>query len=412
MKTIFVIIDGGADRPSSALGGKTPFEFSNTPNLDFFASEGKLGTVYTVDKGIAPQSDIAIACLLGNDPYGSYPGRGPLEALGAGIRLGKNFLALRTNIGTTEGKKLIDRRVGRTLTTNEALELEKAINKEVKLKCRFRYKSTIEHRGALVLYGKFSDQISNVDPAYEKKGSFGVAKRSSSMELQKCEPLSPEAEETAAIINSFMEQSIKLLKNHPVNRSRKRKGLLPANVILPRDAGNKNPSLKKRKGWAAIVGMPLEKGIAMASGISVLNFSYPPIEDTDTYSHLYESLATSIKYSCQLLNKNWKKYSSFYIHFKETDIPGHDDRPLDKVKMIEMIDAGFFTILKEMKGFRLIVTCDHSTPCAMRAHSADAVPVLLYGKGKDSMARFTEANATKGELGNMVGKELLKTLMK
>ncbi|MEM2479928.1 MAG: phosphoglycerate mutase, partial [Candidatus Bathyarchaeia archaeon] len=133
-KLIYVVIDGMGDLPIGELGNKTPLEFADTPNMDLLAKNGKLGLMYTVEKGVAPESDVAVISILGYDPYIYHAGRGPLEAYGAGLDFRDGDLALRCNFATLgEGRRIIDRRAGRDLTTEEASELAEAINRLVKL---------------------------------------------------------------------------------------------------------------------------------------------------------------------------------------------------------------------------------------------------------------------------------------
>lgn len=408
MKTIFIILDGAAGTPDEILGNKTPFEAANKPNLDFLAKNGKTGIVYTVGKDVAPESDVAITALIGYDPYKYFTGRGPLEAFGAEVKLGNEFLALRTNFATLELDRIRDRRVGRSLTTKEANKLADAVNKKVKLPCRFIFKSTTEHRGVLVLYGKFSDKISNVDPAYEKQGTFGIALSDSSNFIQKCRSMDKGAEKTAEIINDFVRQSRIVLETNPVNKARENSGLPVANAILPRDAGNKLPKFPQKKKWAAVVGMPLEIGLAELAGMKILKVKYPSIKSADAYKHIYECLDAEIRDSIKYLKSEWNNYDSFYIHFKETDIPGHDGKPEDKKKMIELIDKTFFSFARTLNA-KIIVTSDHSTPCELKAHSADPVPLLVYnGKDKDNVSGFSEKECAKGSLGKLFGKEVLQ----
>ena len=54
MKGVFVILDGVADEPCEALGGKTPLEAARTPNLDDFARKSKLDYCYPVNELIVP----------------------------------------------------------------------------------------------------------------------------------------------------------------------------------------------------------------------------------------------------------------------------------------------------------------------------------------------------------------------
>src|SRR5271157_4358282 len=112
MKLIYVVIDGMGDLPIEALGNKTPLEAAITPNLDFLARNGKTGLMYSVRKGVAPESDVAVISLLGYDPFTHSTGRGVIEAVGAGMSFDDGDLALRCNFATLgKGKEIIDRRV-------------------------------------------------------------------------------------------------------------------------------------------------------------------------------------------------------------------------------------------------------------------------------------------------------------
>src|SRR3989338_8466363 len=120
MKGILVVIDGLGDLPNRFLGDKTPLEAANTPNMDFLATRGELGRMDTVKPGYIPGSDEGIVSLFGNDS--SYVSRGVLEAVGAGLKVVRGDLCLRTNFATINNLKernIIDRRCGRTLTTHE-----------------------------------------------------------------------------------------------------------------------------------------------------------------------------------------------------------------------------------------------------------------------------------------------------
>ena len=196
MKLIYVVIDGMGDLPIEELGNKTPLEAAETPNMDFLAKRGKTGMMYTVGKGIAPESDVAVISILGYDPYKYSTGRGILEAVGAGAVVKDGDLALRCNFATlTDENRIVDRRVGRNLTTKEAGELSKAINKKVTLELHpvdFRFMSTIGHRGVLVIHNKnnfLSSKITNTDPAYSRAERFSIAETTVQMTLRKCEPL-------------------------------------------------------------------------------------------------------------------------------------------------------------------------------------------------------------------------------
>lgn len=412
---LFIVLDGVADRPCIALENKTPLEAAKTPNLDFLTKNSKLGYCYVVDKDIAPESDTAVISLLGYDPYKNYPGRGPVEAIGAKLKLEEGDIALRCNFGTIVEGKLTDRRAGRSLTTEEASELAEALNQEIKLSKQFLFKNTIGHRGVLIIKGgDLSANITNTDPAYRKEGAIAIAKENFGEKVLQSRPLDKKrsSKDTADLINEFVKQSYTVLKEHPVNLKRKEKYLPQANVILTRDAGTQPQKYwEKKKDWAIFATMPLEKGIAKLAGIN--NLVYEPVKVTgsDTYNNLHKFLLKEIKEIKKHLKR--KFFETYYIHIKETDLPGHDNKPIEKLKLIEIIDKKLFSFIKKLakKGeLKLIITADHSTPCSLKAHSSDPVPVLLYGEGSDNLERFTEEESKKGSLGELKGQELLKQL--
>jgi len=407
-KGIFVIMDGLGDLPSKKLGNRTPLESAETPNLDFLATRGVLGYMYPVRPGYSPGSDEAIVQIFRNDLKNSS--RGQLEARGTGIKVRKGDLALRVNFGTIDSFDLgnvEDRRAGRTLTTKEAKELALSINK-IKFPYKFKFVSTIQHRAVLVLRGNFSEKIAGDDITYQKGSSQEIKK------IVACEPLvnTEKAKLTAEVLNEFLELSYDVLNKHPVNLERKRKGLLPANYLLIRGPGVEKPRLKQYKGWVSAHAMPLEIGFSELSGIKNYSFPYPPLKTLDAYKNLWEGLKKSVKHSIKIIKKNLKRADYFYIHFKETDLPGHDNKPLEKKEMIEYLDKHFFKFLVRlapMNHIRVVVTGDHSTPCKLKAHSADPVPVLFYNNSPPKEKKyFNENQARKGKLGKILGKELFR----
>jgi len=400
MKGVFVVIDGVGDEPCQSLGQITPLQAAKTPNLDVIAKKSKMDYCYPVKKDFVPESSEAVISLLGYDYLDVN--RGPFEALGLGIKLNRGDLALRCNFATIDDLEkghVLDRRAGRTLTTKEAKILAKAINKNVKLPFEFEFYPAVQHRGVLVIRGGFSDNISDIDGDVEDK------------KLKFSEPLDDEDETRLAanLVNQFVRHSYEVLDNHPINVERARKGLFAANVIFCRGAGNVPARFKKIKGkWMALGYMPLEIGIAKSVGMDVYKFRYPKLKSIDVYACLYSGLKYAVKYAVKMLKKYKNKYDYFYIHFKEPDLPGHDNKPHDKVNMIEYIDKYFFSFLKKFIGKnKLVVTGDHTTSCRLKSHTADPVPVLVYPHPaeKESEKRFIEIEGMKGR--GHVGRKLL-----
>jgi 2,3-bisphosphoglycerate-independent phosphoglycerate mutase len=414
-KIVYVILDGLGDRPVAALGGRTPLEAAATPHLDRLAARAQQGIVTTVGEGIAPESDVAVMAILGYDPMVYHAGRGPLEALGADIDFRHGDLALRGNFATGgEGRKIIDRRVGRNLASAEAHALAEAVTAQIEVAdVRVTVVASVEHRCAVVLRprrARLSGQVSNTDPAYARIKGLGVAKATFKDEIEECVPLddSPEAKASAAAVNEFTWKARAILDAHPVNAARRAAGKMPGNLILVRDGGDHLPhvpSLRERFGIAfgCFVEMPVERGIARLLDMGVVG-----VQTAQTPAETY---ATWARTACEVL----PKYDGVYLHLKGPDLPGHDGDADGKRRVIEDIDAHFFgTLLPLLDPAKTIVavTADHATPCELRGHSADPVPLLVAGGDArpDGAGRYTERTAANGALGHIRGVDIVPLL--
>lgn len=421
-KIYYIILDGLGDLPIKELGDKTPLEAGLTPNLDRLAQAGITGLVHPVERGIAPESDVAVISLLGYDAHKYYTGRGPLESYAEGLAVNEGDLALRVNFATAEpaGKKIIDRRVGRNLSTEEATILAKEINSKVTLSdATFEFKNTIGHRGVLVIRGircRLSGWITNIDPAYGKEGVFGVALEKFGNEILEAAPYhgyekDPGAINAARLLNEFTEKSRKVLNEAAINKKRVSIGKMPANIIVSRDAGDrlpKFPPLSENYGikFGSFVEMPVERGIALLTGIDIVDVPARTGHNDIDYS-VWAKIA----------QEKIKEYDGLYIHIKGPDEPAHDGNFAKKKESIEEIDKYFFKNLLEkidLKNSIVCVTADHSTPCKMKSHSADPVPLVISG-GKitpDGSMSFSERAAKLGSLGEILGRELMSLLVK
>ena len=420
LKLIYVVIDGLGDLPIKELDNKTPLEAAETPNLDFLAERGKTGLMYSVKKGVAPESDVAVISILGYDPFKYYTGRGPLEAWGSGMAMRNGDLVLRCNFATLgSGDKIIDRRAGRNLTVEEATDLSKAVNKKVKLTSHpadFEFRNTIGHRGVLVIRSKgkpFSSKITNTDPAYSRVGDISIAEAKVEMVLKKSMPLdqTEEAKISAELVNEFTQKSHVVLDNNEINKRRAAEGKLKANVILARDAGNLLPeffNINEKYGvhFACLADMPVERGIAKLAGMHLVDLP-PPSPD------IKRDCTIRVKKLFDLL----PSYDCFYLHVKGPDEPGHDGNYNLKTQLIAAIDKYLFgTLLPNIRleDYVICVTADHSTPCKLKAHSDDPVPLLISGNAieGDGTLRFSEKACRKGSLGILTrGTKLMPRLM-
>ncbi len=421
MKLIYVVIDGMGDLPTPQFGGKTPLEAADTPNLDSLAKSGQNGLMYTVARGIAPESDVGVISILGYDPFKYSTGRGVLEAIGAGMRFRNGNVALRCNFATLgNGDRITDRRAGRDLETQEATELARSIRNRVKLQslpADFDFESTVGYRAALVIRSRsemLSAKITNTDPAYSKVEGIGVAKPLAEGRLQKCEPMedTPEARTSAKLVNEFVQKSHEILDSHDVNLKRTAAGKQKANVILTRDAGSALPTffnINEKYGvqFVSLADMPVERGISKLTGMAALNLPPPS-----------GNLESDCRLRVRRLLDAISKYDCFYVHIKGADEPGHDGDFQLKTRLISVIDRFFFGEFFQkarIADYIFCVTADHATPCMLKGHSDDPVPLLISGgstKG-DNLVKFSEKECRKGSLGVLPrGSELMPKLMR
>jgi 2,3-bisphosphoglycerate-independent phosphoglycerate mutase len=412
-RLLYVCLDGLGDDPIPALGGRTPLEVADTPNLDRLAERGRTGTVVTVGEGIAPESDIAVFAILGYDPREEHPGRGVVEAVGVGMGFEDGDLAYRVNFATADWPTIVDRRVGRDLSSEEAHALADEVNQKLRLPdATFELRATVEHRGVLVIRsnrGPLSAEVTNTDPAYRKEGSLGVALETFEPTVARCEPLqdTEAARRAADLTNAFVEGSAKILDASEVNAARRAAGKLPANVILTRDGGDHRPRLqpiKDRFGpeWGCFVEMPVERGIAVLLGMTPVDA--PRLTTEAAYARWAELAAEALE-----------GFDALYVHIKGPDVPAHDGRAEDKRDVISLIDRAFFgEVLPRIDLGRTVVavTADHSTSCVRKAHTADPVPLLVAGAGvqPDGTPSFGERACAEGSLGRLRGIEIVPML--
>ena len=392
-KILFIVLDGISDRPCPELGGTTPLAAARTPVLDKLAAEGICGIMDTISPGIRPGSDTAHLALLGYDPHRYYTGRGPLECEGSGIHMEPGMIGFRCNYATVSKEGIVlDRRAGRI---HDTAALSTAIQDGVDLSkfgVEFTFRSGAGHRAALAIKGEgLGHCVTSNDPKNEgiKPLVITAAKKGA------------EHEKTAAVCNEFVRQSTKILFDHPVNRDRVKKGLNPANIVLMRGAGEMGVfepfETKYGLSGSVIAAASLITGIGRAVGLE--HVPVPGITGSQD-SNIAGKIAAA--------QKELERKDFVLVNIKGADESGHDGLAEQKRNFIEKIDA----VLEPLLACRdcIILICgDHSTPCTIKGHSADPVPVIIRGDGvrMDDVVRFDEYSCAKGGLSRITGPALM-----
>lgn len=393
-KVIFIVCDGLGDRPIAALDRKTPLEAAYTPNLDRLAQGGISGAMHTIGMGIKPGSDTAHLALFGYDPKTYYTGRGPFEVAGIGMNVKQGDICFRVNMGTVDNDLLIvDRRAGRIADSSEFARLfdNSRING-----VKFFLKNSVSHRLGLIMRGeKLSANITDADPHKTGVKVLTIKPKDNTIA----------AKFTAQTLNKFLAKSYKKLKTLSLNKKRIKEGKLPANYLLVRGAGiyPEMPSLQEKYGLKAVclAGAGLYKGVGR-----ILGMETPHIKGATGKPD--SNIAAKIIKVKQL----YQQYDFFFVHFKGADTLGEDGDYMGKIKYIEKIDKAIKPLF-QLKHCLIVLTADHSTPCALKSHSADDVPLTIYGENvrDDDVNRFNERDCAKGRLGHITGLNLMPIII-
>lgn len=398
MKYVIVLGDGMADLPIEQLGQKTPLAFAKTEYLDMLSARSEIGMVHTIPDGMAPGSDTANLSVIGYDPKCYYSGRSPLEALSIGVPMKDTDIALRCNIVTIseeegipfEKQTIIDHSSGE-ISTEDCTVLLDAVKKELQNQTYMFYRGTSYRHCLIWDRGK----VVKLTPPHDVLG-------------QVIEPYLPKD----PMLYEMMKKSFEILKHHPLNEERKRKGLRPANCCWFWGAGTK-PLLSDFEGeyqkkGVMISAVDLLKGIAVGAGMD-------NIEVEGANGGLHTNYEGKARAAVKALTE--EGYDFAYIHVEAPDEMGHQGSVEKKVQAIENIDTRVIKTL--MDGFeragtdyRMLVLPDHPTPICIRTHTGDDVPYLLYDSTcpVENNCLYNEEAAAKTGIRVEKGHELIRKL--
>ena len=381
MKAVVLLGDGMADEPLAELGGLTPLEYAETPNMDRIAREGRTGLVATVPEGFEAGSDVANLGILGYDPARYYPGRGPLEAASIGVPLAVDDVAYRCNLVTIADGVMVDFSAGH-ITSAEGAALLTALEPVLP---SVRVVPGISYRNLLVVPGGAGDRGT---PPHDIVG-------------RPIEPYLPVGPDRALLL-ACMAAAEEVFADHPVNRERIAAGKNPATGIWPWSGGRRPalPLFRDRFGveGGMISAVDLLNGIARYAGLEVIRVSGATgYIDTD-----YEGKARAALAALDRLD-------FVYCHVEAPDEAGHMGSIEEKVRAIERVDGILGTLLDGFDG-AIAVLPDHATPIRLRTHTREPVPLAIRGLGRDGSCRFSEREAEKGDLGRLEATALLPLL--
>lgn len=371
MKYLIVVPDGSADDPIDSLGGKTPLEAASLPTMDMLASKGEIGTVRTVPEGISPGSDSANLSVMGYDPRIYLTGRSPLEAAAIGVDMLDTDISFRANFITIDpaGEEdyedyIVKDHAAGDITTEECEELLKSINESFADENLYFHTGT-GYRHCMLL----KKEHPHAHTEYKCVPPHDILDRPAREYLPKGK--------SADFLIDMMRESYDILKDHPVNKARIEKGLNPANSLWIWGQGTRPqlPSFEEKFGVKATVisAVDLIRGIGKFAGISVAD-----VEGADgTINTNYEGKVA------KAIEEYERGQNMVYMHIEGTDECSHQGNLEAKMRCAQYIDGRVVRPLYEYlkssgEDFRILIVPDHRTPLAIRTHSSDPVPFVIY----------------------------------
>ena len=371
MKYLVLIPDGMADLGVAQLDGLTPMQKANKPCMNALAKESMVGIVSNVPDGMVPESDTANMAILSFDPKVYSRGRSPLEAVSMGIDMKDDETAFRCNLVTLsededqyEDRIMIDHSADE-ITTAEADELIKALQEHFGNDERTFY-TGVSYRHCLIWKNRPDSY-----PFMRPHDILGQC-------IKEHLPIAEGGEEYYA----FMKESYEVLKDHPVNQARRARGLRPANSAWLWSPGKKPalPSFKDKWGidGAVISAVDLIKGIGLCAGMRSIDVPGATGNVHTNYDGKAQAAIDAFESGVEFV----------YVHVEGPDECGHRGEIDNKVLSIELIDQKILKPIYEYlanhgEDFKILVLPDHPTPLAIRTHSSDPVPFMLYDSKKE-----------------------------
>lgn len=367
MKYAIIIPDGCADKPIEALGGRTPLQAANIPNMNSVARDGIVGLTDNVPLQFPAGSEIANMTLFGYDPVTYFTGRAPIEAAAQGISLGPNDWAVRCNMVTIADQVMKDFTAGH-ISTAESASLLKSLSEAVG-NPRLQFVPGVSYRNLLIYRGQDGDQ-----PPFSTDTRTRAPHDLTDLSVADDYPRGRGSD----LLAEIMHTSATLFADHPVNQARASQGKsIATNVWLWGLGGSPQlPSFQSRFGLlgAMITAVDLLRGLAALIG-------WDRIEVEGATGYLDTNYAGKGQAAVEALDK----FDIVCVHVEATDEASHEGRHDAKIQALESIDQHIVGPVRQklasLGEHRLIVLPDHPTPCSTKKHCHGMVPMAICGTG-------------------------------
>jgi 2,3-bisphosphoglycerate-independent phosphoglycerate mutase len=386
-KYVVLVPDGCADEPLADLDGRTPLEAASMPALAGLAARSEVGRASVIPAGLPPGSDVGNMAILGYDPARFHTGRAPIEAAAMGVELGPDDVAFRCNLVTLDDASpptMVDFAAGHPTSEQSApiiAALDDAIGGG---RDGVRFHPGVEYRHLCVVPRELGD--AECVPPHDLTGKPAVF------------PVGAAAEKLIALM-----QSSKPI----VADAAARVGSTATQIWLWGQGVRPDlPAFAPRYGVEGRLtsAVDLVRGLGVLTGLEVLDVPGATAGFDNDYAAQRDAALAS------LADRNF-----VLLHVEATDEAAHQGDVREKVIALERWDQDVIGPLTEAldragTAYRILLMPDHATPCAMKTHTSDPVPYLLFDSTHDAAGgQYTERGVEGSE--PVVAYELMRRLL-
>ncbi|MEN8258654.1 MAG: alkaline phosphatase family protein [Thermodesulfobacteriota bacterium] len=399
-KCILIILDGLGDRSHDVLNNKTPLQAAHTPCLDSLAERGANGLFQPVAPGLAPPSENAHFNIFGYPPS-EFPGRGLLEAMGAGIEVADSEVALLAHFVSfaEEDGRLLLAQKRPPAEKKEIAQFARTIRSFAHQDISCRFIPTHDGDGVVILQGDVSPKITDTDPLFEGQALMAPLPWQSHQDHEA-------SQKSAQALHAYLSMCHHTLNGHEANWQRAQKGMPLINGLVTQRPGQNIPHEDFLSRWGL-------RGLSISSGLMYWGLAKYLGMDVGKLS---DSSDPGMDLAQRLKMARSSDHDFIHVHSKAADAAAHTKNPLNKVSALESLDEGLASVVDSLLDDEtvLVVTADHSTPCAgPQIHSGEPVPICVAGPGlrRDQVKMFDEVQCTSGALGSLQGQDFMPLVL-
>lgn len=375
VKYLVLVPDGCADEPVAELDDRTPLEVAAMPALARLAARSEVGRASVIPEGLPPGSDVGNMAILGYDPSKFHTGRAPIEAAAMGVELGPDDVAYRCNLVTLDDANpptMVDFAAGHP-TSEQGRQIIDGLDAAIgNGRDDVRFFAGVEYRHLCVVPRELGDAY--CVPPHDLTGKPAVF------------PVGPAAEK----LDALMQASMPIVAEQAAAVGSAATQIWLWGQGVPPDL----PAFAPRYGVEGRLtsAVDLVRGLGVLTGLEVLDVPGATAGFDNDYAAQRDAALASLE-----------DRDFFVLHVEATDEAAHQGDVHEKVTALERWDRDVIAPISEAleaagEPYRILLMPDHATPCAIKTHTSDPVPYLLFDSTHDGPGGvYTERGVASSE---------------